>query len=108
MKKEHEKIIKKMYEDVKQIPGYITGCGATSATIESYIAAAKDLQQAHEYEIMILKSIFDYEEYDRILKMPDVDKADFLYMRQRSKEIYEENSRLLHEFIEERKEKGWK
>ncbi len=117
MKKEREEIIKKMYEDVRQIPGYITGCGAASATIESYIAAAKDLQQAHEYEMMILGNIFQCEECDRILKLPDVDKADFFlkdfinqttFMRDRCRELYTENSRLLHEFIEERRRQGWK
>ncbi len=107
MKKEREKIIKKMYEDVRQIPGYITGCGAASATIESYIAAAKDLQQAHEYEMMILGNIFQCEECERILKLPDVDKEEFSFMRDRCRELYTENSRLLHEFIEERSRKGW-
>lgn len=108
MKKEREEIIKKMYEDAKQIPGYITGCGAASATIESYIAAAKDLQQAHEYEMMILENIYRCEEYERILKLPDVDKADFRFMRDRCKELYTKNSKLLHEFIEERKAQHWK
>lgn len=108
MKKEREKIIKKMYEDAKQIPGYITGCGVASATIESYIAAAKDLQQAHEYEMMILENIYQCEECERILKLPDADKADFLFIRDRCKKLYTENSKLLHEFIEERKAQNWK
>ena len=67
MKKEREEIIKKMYEDIMQIPGYITGCGSASATIESYIAAAKDLQQAHDYEVMILENIYQCEKYEQIL-----------------------------------------
>lgn len=108
MKKEHEEIIKKMYEDVRQIPGYITGCGSASATIESYIAAAKDLQQAHEYEMMILQNIFDYVEYEKILKLPDVDKTEFQFSANICKELYTKNSKLLHEFIEERKAKHWK
>ena len=51
MKKEQEKILEKMYDDIRQIPGYISGCGVGSACLESYISAAKDLQQAHEYEV---------------------------------------------------------
>ena len=76
MKKEREEIIKKMYEDIMQIPGYITGCGSASATIESYIAAAKDLQQAHEYEVLILQGILYYNNYSALLKKKDVDKAE--------------------------------
>lgn len=108
MKKEHEKIIEKMYEDIKQIPGYITGCGAGSATIESYISAAKDLQQAHEYEVMILEGIFYYNSFSAHLKERDVDKAELAYSCERYKKQYLENSDLLHEFIEERKAQGWR
>lgn len=75
MKKEREEIIKKMYEDIMQIPGYITGCGSASATIESYIAAAKDLQQAHDYEVMIFENIYQCEKYEQILKTSGIGQS---------------------------------
>ena len=108
MKKEREEIIKKMYEDIMQIPGYINGCGSASATIESYIAAAKDLQQAHDYEVMILENIYQCEKYEQILKLPESDKADFRFMRDECKKRYKRSSKLLHEFIEERKAQNWR
>lgn len=96
-----------MYEDIKEIPGYITGCGAASATIESYIAAAKDLQQAHEYEVMILQGIFYYNDFSLLMKKKDADKAEISYSCKMYRKQYLENSDLLHKFIEERKAQKW-
>ncbi|WP_278910368.1 hypothetical protein [Enterocloster bolteae] len=108
MKKEHEKIIEKMYDDIRQIPGYISGCGASSTCIESYISAAKDLQQAHEYEILILQGIIFDNKFSAQLKQKDVDKAEISSVREYYREQYIKNSELLHEFIEERKRRQWK
>ena len=108
MKKEQEKILKKMYEDIKQIPGYISGCGGGSACRESYISAAKDLQQAHEYEVLILQGIFYYNSFSAQLKQKDVDRAEISHSCEMYKKQYTNNSELLHEFIEERKRQQWR
>lgn len=108
MKKEQEKILEKMYDDIKQIPGYISGCGGGSACLESYISAAKDLQQAHEYEVLILQGIFYYNSFSAQLKQKDVDRAEISYSCEMYKKQYTNNSELLHEFIEERKRQQWR
>lgn len=108
MKKEHEKILEKMYDDIKQIPGYISGCAVGSACLESYISAAKDLQQAHEYELLIFEGIFYYNSYSAHLKSKDVDKEELSYACEMYRKQYIKNSELLHEFIEERKRQQWK
>lgn len=97
-----------MYEDIIQIPGYISGCGAGSACLESYISAAKDYKQAHEYEVMILQGIFYYNDFASALKQRDSDKEEVSYSCELYKKQYTENSELLHEFIEERKRQRWK
>ena len=108
MKKEQEKILEKMYDDIRQIPGYISGCSGGYACLESYISAAKDLQQAHEYEVLILQGILYYNNYSALLKKKDVDKAEVSYSCEMYKKQYTKYSELLHEFIEERKRQKWK
>lgn len=108
MKKEHEKIIEKMSEDIRQIPGFITGTGAQSATLESYISAAKDLQEAHEHEVIILDSIFTSEQYSKLLRRRDVDRDEIQTTIDICEEKILKHSNELHKFIEFRKSKNWK
>lgn len=107
MKKEHEKVIENMLADIRQIPGFISGLGARSATLESYIHAAKDLQEAHEHEVMILDAIIMSEKFGKTLKRPGVDRGEIQGMIEYYESDIEKHARLLHEFIEERKYHNW-
>ena len=107
MKKEHEKIIETMLNDIRQIPPYVSGMGASSATLQSYIHAAKDYQEAHVHEVMILDGVFMSEKFQKILKRSDIDKEEIQDMIERYERDIKKHSRELHEFIEERKRKMW-
>lgn len=107
MKKEHEKTIEKMLGDIRQIPGYMSGLGAGSATLESCIHAAKDYREAHEHEVLILDSIFTSEKYSKILKRRDVDRMEIQDMIDICEDEIRKRSKELHEFIEFRKRHNW-
>lgn len=107
MKKEHEKVIENMLNDIRQIPGFISGLGSQSTTIESYIHAAKDLQEAHEHEVVILDAIIMSEKFRKTMKRPDVDRGEIQEMIEYYERDIEKHARLLHEFIEGRKSRNW-
>lgn len=108
MKKEHEKVIKNMLEDIRQIPGYVTGMGSRSAFLESYISAAKDYQEAHEHEVVILDAIFQSESFSALLRKKDIDRCEIEGSVEYYEEIIQRHSKELHEFIEFRKSRKWK
>lgn len=107
MKKEHEKVIKNMLEDIRQIPGYVTGLGSRSAFLESYISAAKDYQEAHEHEVAILDAIFQSESFSALLRRKDVDRCEIEGTVEHYEGIIQKQSKELHDFIEERKYHRW-
>ena len=107
MKKEHEKIIENMLNDIRQIPPYVSGMGASSATLQSRLQAAKDYQEAHIHEVMILDGVFMSEKYQKILKRSDIEKEEIQRMIDKYESDIKKHSRELHKFIEERKLKTW-
>ena len=107
MKKEHEKILENMLNDIRQIPPYVSGMGASSATLQSRLQAAKDYQEVHVHEVMIFDGIFMSEKYQKILKRSDIEKEEIQDMIEKYESDIKKHSRELHEFIEERKRKMW-
>lgn len=108
MKKEYEKIIWKVQENMKKVPLAVSGLGAGSSTLQSYISAYRDMEPCWNWFLMILDSIKNIEIYDKILKRNDIDRDEIEASRDFHKERLEKAVQDLDEFIQGRAVEGWK
>lgn len=108
MKKEYEKVVWKMYDNMSQIPLAISGISSASSFAGSYISAYRDMEPAWGYICIILnglKNIYIYE--DIIKKNKDCDKTEIKgqiewYWTNVCKAIDEFDA-----FVTKRKARGW-
>lgn len=108
MKKEYEKMIWQIRDDMKKIPMAISGLGAASASLQSYISTCRDLEVEHEK----LCCFFDYLQQtvfweERYKKVDEYDKEEIqetiAYCK---KEMYRYFNEY-HSWVEERCFKNW-
>lgn len=84
MKKEYEKIIWHLKDNMIKIPKAVSGLGAQSAHISSYVHAYKDLETASEFEYLILNNLQQVVFYENLKNKKDIwdeeEHGDFLKM----------------------------
>lgn len=109
MKKQYEKMLWQIRDDMKKVPMSISGLGSRTASIEPYISTCKDLQIEHENVLCFLdylqQTVF-WEEH--IKKVDKYDKEEIQENIEYAKEKMEYYYNEYHSWIQERCEQNWK
>lgn len=108
MKKEYEKIIWDIYENMRQIPLAISGLDARSTSVDSYISAYKDMEPAWNYICIILDGLKNINLYEDMIKNNvECDKKEIKGQIDYYCNIVKKTSDNFNDFIQERKIKNW-
>ena len=108
MKKEYEKKIWQIRDDMRKVPLAISGKGAASATVQSYISAYRDLEVEHEK----LFCFFDYLQQlvfweEQIKKADEWDKDEIQGTIDYCREQMESYFNGYHSWVQERCAEYW-
>lgn len=108
MKKQYEKMLWQIRDDMKKIPMAINGLGSRSASIDSYISTCKDLQVEHENVLCFL----DYLQQtvfweDHIKKADGCDKEEIQESIEYTKEQMWHYFNEFNSWVKERCEQNW-
>ncbi len=108
MKKQYEKMLWQIRDDMKNIPMAISGLGSHSASIDSYISTCKDLQVEHENVLCFLdylqQTVF-WEEH--IKKADDCDREEIQESIEYTKEQMWHYFNKFNSWVKERREQNW-
>ena len=108
MKKQYEKMLWQIRDDMKKVPMAISGLGSRSASIDSYVSACKDLQVEHENIgcfLDYLQQTMFWEE--QLKKAEEWDKEEIQGTIDYTKEQMEHYFDEYHSWVEERCEQNW-
>lgn len=108
MKKQYEKMLWQIRDDMKKVPMSVSGLGSRTASIDSYISTCKDLQVEHENVLCFLdylqQTVF-WEE--QLKKVNPCDKEEVQGTIDYTKEQMEYYFNEFHSWVQERCEQKW-
>ncbi len=108
MKKEYEKMLWQIRDDMKKVPLAVSGLGSQSAHLASYISTCRDLEVEHENVVCFLdylqQTVF-WEEH--IKKVDECDKEEIQIMIDYTKEQMYHFYNEYHSWVQERCNARW-
>lgn len=108
MKKEYEKLLWQIRDDMKKIPMSVSGLGSQSANLTSYIHTCRDLEKEHENVLCFLdylQQVCFWENH--IKKVHECDKEEVQYSIDYYKEEMMKYFNEFHLWVEERVSQNW-
>lgn len=108
MKKQYEKLLWQIRDDMKKIPMSVSGLGSQSANLTSYIHTCRDLEKEHENVLCFLdylQQVCFWENH--IKKVHECDKEEVQYSIDYCKEEMMKNFNEFHSWVEERVSQNW-
>lgn len=108
MKKEYEKIVWHVKDNIVKIPRAVSGLGAGSANMSSYVHSYRDFERATEFEYLILNSLQKVVFFENLKSKKNVwDEDEHGYSLKIYKEELEKKLKEFDEWIDERKNQNW-
>lgn len=108
MKKKYEKMLWQIRDDMKKVPLAISGTGAQSACITSFVSTCRDLQVEHENVVCFLdylQQLMFWEEH--IKKVDEWEKEEIQETIDYTKEQMYHFFNEYHSWVEERCNAKW-
>lgn len=97
-----------MYENMHQVPMAISGLDAQSASINSYISAYKDMEQAWNYMSIILNGLKNIDAFEDIIKNNvECDKKEIKGQIDHYWHMVKKASDDFDSFVQERQSQNW-
>lgn len=108
MKKQYEKMLWQIIDDMKKVPMAISGRGSRTAGIESYVSTCKDLQVEHENVSCFLDYLQQTIYWEEQIKKADYfDKEEMQGTIEYTKEQMNYYFNEYHSWVQERCEQNW-